>query len=75
MGEAEFFGFGDALVGAEGGANFAAKANFAKYYVIVVEFAAGYGARDGETNGKIGSGIVDFETANDVNEDVFVGEF
>lgn len=30
VGEAEFFGFGDALVGTEGGANLAAETNFAE---------------------------------------------
>ena len=34
MGEAEFFGFSDALIGSKHGADFPAEANFAKNYKI-----------------------------------------
>ena len=41
VGEAELFGLGDALVGAEGGADFSAQADFAEDDVAFVELAAG----------------------------------
>lgn len=49
--ETEFFGFGDALVGAEGGADFATETDFAKNNVGFVELAASYGGGDSHTNG------------------------
>ena len=75
MSETELFGFGDALIGAEGGTNFATEANLTKHYIIIIELTAGHGARDGKTHGEIGGGIVDFKATNHVNKDVFVAEF
>ena len=70
--EAEFFGFGDALVGAENRANFPAEADLAKDDVIFGEFAAGDGGGDSETDGEIGGGILEFHAADHVDEDIFV---
>lgn len=74
MGEAEFFSFGDTLIGAEGGADFATKADFAEHYEFFREFTAGDGGGNGEADCEVGGGILDFEAANDINEDVFIVE-
>lgn len=74
-GETEFFGFGNALIGAEGGADFAAEPDFAEDDVFFGEFATGDGAGDGEANREISGRILELEAANDIDKDVLVGEF
>ena len=59
VGETEFFGLGNSLVGAKGGADFPTETNFAEDDSAFVEFATGGGGGDGETDGEIGSGILD----------------
>lgn len=73
--ETEFFGFGDALIGAEGGADFPAEPDFAEDDVFFRKFATGDSAGNGETNGEISGRILELEAANDIDKDVLVGEF
>ncbi len=72
MSETEFFGFGDALVGAKSGANFSTEPDFTKDYKIFGEFAASDSGSDRETDGEVGSGILDTETADDVDKNIFI---
>ena len=57
MKEAEFFGFGDALVSTEGGANLAAEADFAEDDVFFAELTSCDGGGDGHANGEIGGRV------------------
>ena len=72
--KAEFFGFGDALVSTESGANLAAEADFAEDDVFFAELTSCDGGGDGHTNGEIGGRVSEFHAADDVDKNVFVGE-
>ena len=74
MGEAELFGFGDALVRAESRAHFPAQADFAKNDEIFGEFAPSDGRSDGKADGEIGGGIIELESTDDINKDIFIIE-
>ncbi len=49
--ETELLGFGDALIGTKGGADFATETDFAKDDVFFVELAIGDGRSDGHADG------------------------
>lgn len=63
------------MIGTEGGANLAAETDFTEHDVFFGELAAGDGAGDGKADSEVGSGILELQTANDVDEDVLVREF
>lgn len=74
MTEAEFLCFGDALIGTEGRTNLAAEADFAENDVFLAELTSGDGGGDSHADGEVGGGIVELDAANDVDEDVFIGQ-
>ena len=57
--EAEFFGFGDALVGTKSGADFPAKSDFAEDDKIFGKFAPSDSGGNCKTNCEVGGGVLD----------------
>ena len=67
-------GFGEALLDLGDGAEFAEEAQFAQDEGAGRQGAVHVGAGDGQGDGGVGGGVVEFDAADDVDEDVFVDE-